>query len=333
LKDYYKILGISSTSDGKAIRKAWLKKAHEYHPDHNPGNHEAEESFKAVQEAYRILSDVTLRSNYDLGITLGVNYGPEVSAHINHYFYSLSDSKKIRCFEELSITFIYTGNGRIFRRPSFQGFHLTGSPFVDNRVVIHEGRHLKETSLIYIICPLKEGTLTIEAASIRIQGTLYQTLPLDIESTPNNCYFIENHIANGKPLKYDMHYEFQEGEEPARMSELKKNHIILIPRSKAASVFHSIGTAMKWTFTLWGTIMFNYYFGWNLIAGALAGNLLGGLNVQLMYWLVNMKAKYRFAPQYPLVHEYEKRGYFPGESLGIPMIKGDVLHRIGRLFI
>nr|HMT30913.1 DnaJ domain-containing protein [Bacteroidia bacterium] len=281
MKDYYKILGISSSADNKAIRKAWLKKAHEYHPDHNPDNALAEENFKEVQEAYRVLSDSSLRFNYDTGMVKGSPYDFTTSPEVNHYFYVVCDIQKVKCFEELSITFTYSGNGRIFRRPSFEGFHLTGSPFVDSRIVIHEGRQLKETSLTYIICPMKEGKLTIEPASIRIQGQIFKTPPMEIVSTANKCYFIDNQTANGKPLKYDMHYEFKEGEEPLRMSELKKNHTILIPRSKGAYIFHSIGTAMKWTCTLWGTVMFNYYFGWNLLAGALAGNILGGLNVQL----------------------------------------------------
>ncbi len=333
LKDYYKILGISASSDSRSIRKAWLKKALQFHPDHNPGDTLAEEQFKEAQEAYRILSDYSLRAQFDSGIFNWSAHEPATSSEVNHYFYVLSDSKNVMLFEELSITFVYSGEGRVFRRPSFNGFHITGSPFVDSRMVFHEGHRLKETSLTYILCPLKEGTLIIDPASIRIQGRILYTEPVKIKTTQSKCYFLQNEIADGKPLKYTMHYEFKKGEAPLRISENKKNHIILIPRSRSAYIFHSIGSAMKGIFTIWGAVMLHYYFDLNIFLGALAGSLLGGINVHLMYKLVNMKSKYQFAPQYPLVVEYGERGYYYGESAGIPLLKVNVIYQLGRMLV
>ncbi len=64
-KDYYELLGISKSADATEIKKAYRKKAIEFHPDKNPGNKEAEEKFKLAAEAYEVLSDSNKRAKYD----------------------------------------------------------------------------------------------------------------------------------------------------------------------------------------------------------------------------------------------------------------------------
>ena len=64
-KDFYEILGIAKNADAAAIKKAYRKKAIEFHPDKNPGDKAAEENFKLAAEAYEILSDPAKRSKYD----------------------------------------------------------------------------------------------------------------------------------------------------------------------------------------------------------------------------------------------------------------------------
>ncbi|MBK0404334.1 J domain-containing protein [Adhaeribacter sp. BT258] len=64
-KDYYKILEVSKTATKDEIRKSYKKLARKYHPDVNPNNKEAEEKFKAVSEAYEVLSDEEKRKKYD----------------------------------------------------------------------------------------------------------------------------------------------------------------------------------------------------------------------------------------------------------------------------
>lgn len=64
-KDYYEILGVSKGATEAEIKKAYRKKAIEFHPDKNPGDKEAEEKFKEAAEAYEILSDADKRARYD----------------------------------------------------------------------------------------------------------------------------------------------------------------------------------------------------------------------------------------------------------------------------
>ncbi len=63
--DYYELLEITKDADKSTIKKAYRKMAMKYHPDKNPGDNEAEERFKAVNEAYQVLSDEEKKALYD----------------------------------------------------------------------------------------------------------------------------------------------------------------------------------------------------------------------------------------------------------------------------
>ena len=64
-RDYYDVLGVSKSASKDEIKKAYRKKAIQYHPDKNPGDKEAEEKFKEAAEAYEVLSDDQKRQRYD----------------------------------------------------------------------------------------------------------------------------------------------------------------------------------------------------------------------------------------------------------------------------
>jgi molecular chaperone DnaJ len=65
MADYYELLDVEKTADDKALKASYRKLAMQYHPDKNPGNKEAEEKFKQINEAYAVLSDPQKRSRYD----------------------------------------------------------------------------------------------------------------------------------------------------------------------------------------------------------------------------------------------------------------------------
>ncbi|MDY6017622.1 MAG: molecular chaperone DnaJ [Oscillospiraceae bacterium] len=76
-RDYYEVLGVDKNASEDEIKKAYRKKAKQYHPDLNPGDKEAENKFKEVNEAYEVLSDSQKKARYDQFGHAGVdpNYG------------------------------------------------------------------------------------------------------------------------------------------------------------------------------------------------------------------------------------------------------------------
>jgi molecular chaperone DnaJ len=64
-RDYYEVLGVSRKSDDAEIKGNYRKLALKFHPDRNPGDKQAEESFKEAAEAYEVLRDPQKRNIYD----------------------------------------------------------------------------------------------------------------------------------------------------------------------------------------------------------------------------------------------------------------------------
>jgi molecular chaperone DnaJ len=80
-KDYYEVLGLSRQASNEELKKSFKKLAMKYHPDRNPDNPKAEDSFKEAKEAYEVLSDSNKRSAYDqfghAGVDQSVGGGAE----------------------------------------------------------------------------------------------------------------------------------------------------------------------------------------------------------------------------------------------------------------
>jgi molecular chaperone DnaJ len=74
-EDFYEVLGVSREVNDQELKSAYRKQALKYHPDRNPGDHAAEEKFKAASEAYQVLSDPDKRAAYDRYGHAGVGGG------------------------------------------------------------------------------------------------------------------------------------------------------------------------------------------------------------------------------------------------------------------
>ena len=98
-RDYYEILGLDRGATDQQIKSAYRKLALKYHPDRNPGNHEAEERFKEAAEAYAVLADREKRSLYDRFGHAGVSgtgagaggFDPTIFADFSDIFAGLGD--------------------------------------------------------------------------------------------------------------------------------------------------------------------------------------------------------------------------------------------------
>ncbi|HYO96933.1 MAG TPA: molecular chaperone DnaJ [Polyangiaceae bacterium] len=91
-RDYYEVLGVSSTATAEEIRKAYKQSALKNHPDRNPGDAQAEMRFKEATEAYAVLTDDQKRATYDrfgheglngAGVDVGVN---DILSHFQEMF-------------------------------------------------------------------------------------------------------------------------------------------------------------------------------------------------------------------------------------------------------
>lgn len=305
--------------------------AFKFHPDKNEGDKDAEEHFKEIQEAYDTLCNEEKRRLYNLKLDKHpfYDYFEQSKREIQHYFYALVDQDVVRLNEELKVSFTYSGDGRVFRKPSFKKFFVTGAPFVSFRNVLIDGREIKETTLSYIIAPMEEGILEIGEASIKIENKLYSTQPVNITVKENNCHFAKNRKADGTPLKYIMNYESMGGADQRRTFK-NTNHTVLIPRSHYSFVYHRIGTGMKIAFFIWGFIL-----GWKIdvipLISGLGGLIFGGIFCNLLYLIAGVKPKFYFSKKYIHVQQYLEKGYRSGTETGSSMLNSEGVYFITSL--
>ena len=154
-KEYYEILGLKTDASAEEIRKAYRKLALHYHPDRNRGDATAEERFKAISEAYGVLTDPEKRRLYDVCRATGAGVGAD--AQTDPWAYSsqeeiLKDLLRNRdaaaIFEELTREFQRMGfrfDDGFVRHTFFGGRGVVfggvffGGPFAGGRLGSREG--------------------------------------------------------------------------------------------------------------------------------------------------------------------------------------------------
>jgi molecular chaperone DnaJ len=90
-RDYYKILDLARTASEADIKKSYRRLAMKFHPDRNPGDHEAEDKFKEAKEAYEVLSDTQKRAVYDQYGHAGIEASRNSSSGAGHGAEAFSD--------------------------------------------------------------------------------------------------------------------------------------------------------------------------------------------------------------------------------------------------
>jgi len=326
LRDYYKTLGLKRGASRAQIRKKWLELAKKHHPDHNPDNPLAEDRFKEIQIAYSFLIDDNKRAIYDLTGTDQFSPVTTQQSQIENYFYCKVTPSTIPMNDEVYVAFTYSSAGRLFNRPVFRDFHITGPPYVSSRYVIHNGVSVRETTLTFIVCPLRQGTILIGPASIQIGSRKFISDPQTILSLARDCFYMKNQSAGPDPYEFPMHYESDRDTLHSNKSWRRLHHVVLIPRSRMAMLFHTLGSALKIVCTISAVVYFNDYLGfWG---SAAAGNIVGWMNCRMLYAVAGVKPKFRYSDSFPLVQEYLDKGYEPGVDQAFPMVKSNWIYMV-----
>ena len=111
-RDYYEVLGVDRSASADDIKRSYRRLAMKYHPDRNPGDAEAEASFKEASEAYEVLSDDDRRQRYDQFGHEGLRGTP------GHDFGSMNAEDIFSMFQDI---FGGGGGGRRHHRQKYLG--------------------------------------------------------------------------------------------------------------------------------------------------------------------------------------------------------------------
>jgi len=117
-KEYYEILGLKESASAEEIRKAYRKLALHYHPDRNRGDATAEERFKAISEAYAVLTDAEKRKLYDLSRATGA--GMRADAHAEPWAYTTQEDILRDLLRNRDAAAIFEELTREFQRMGFR---------------------------------------------------------------------------------------------------------------------------------------------------------------------------------------------------------------------
>jgi hypothetical protein len=303
-QDYYRLLGVTPDASHDDIRRAYHRLAKQHHPDRNPGDSSAAERFRAVHEAYQVLSDPHKRAAFDLQ-----RMGREASeALLAKAYLDVEISKvRLRRNEELELQFAFPAEGRAFRKPRLQGWEICSGPGVSHRFREVDGVLVRETVLRYTLSPLTIGRLLIPPAYLQYARQPCVSGALVVEVTEGDCFFSEGRRAGIDPLRYRLTRE--QVTVTARFRKtIAVQHCVLVPRSDYAAWYHRVARSIKVVMSLTG-IAWAAFTGWPLTMGFLYGTLLGGVQVVLMYRMAGVRSKGFHGPGYSTLMKYQEQGF------------------------
>ncbi len=155
-RDYYEVLQVPRNATKEQIKKAYRKKALEFHPDKNPGNKESEEKFKESAEAYEVLSNDDKRARYDqfghagVGSAAGGGYGGGMT--MEDIFSNFGD-----IFGDVFGTFGGFGSSRRSSRRTNRGSNIRVKVKLNLEEIAH-GVTKKIKVNMYVPCEKCDGT-------------------------------------------------------------------------------------------------------------------------------------------------------------------------------
>ncbi|KAK3879655.1 hypothetical protein Pcinc_015799 [Petrolisthes cinctipes] len=218
-KDYYEILGISKDATDSDLKKAYRKLALQFHPDKNkaPG---ASEAFKAVGNAFAVLSDAEKKKQYDL-------YGPEETSAPSHHRNSYSHHDFTRGYEsdmtaeELFNMFFgggYPGGNVYVRRGGRWEHHGASRGYARGHQHNHQAGHAEQSNLSVFLqlMPLLLILLLSLASSLLSSDPTYSLSPTSkysVQRSTSNLgvsYYVKQDFATdyqGSIRRLEQHVE------------------------------------------------------------------------------------------------------------------------------
>lgn len=169
MKTYYEILGILPNASIDAIKSAYRKLVIKYHPDRNAGNKDAERRFIEINQAYEILSDATLRNQYDLSLS-----APKASRSTTNFSQNVNAQKP-------EIEIFYCNRTEIFSGETIDFYWRT-----QNADVVY----LQPFGQVALSGHKKVRFKNMKASTVQIDLIAYNT----IAKTKNSRYFIVRNI-------------------------------------------------------------------------------------------------------------------------------------------
>ncbi len=191
-RDYYEVLGVDKNVSEADLKKAFRKKAKEYHPDLHPGDKEAEQKFKEINEAYEVLNDPQKKARYDQFGHAGVD--PNFGAGGGYGGYGGGFSDMDFDIGDIFSSFFGGGSRRANPNAPRQGTDVTATVFISFEEAA-KGTKKKVDVPIVEKCAECSGTGAKKGTAPRVcpncrgtgQETRQQRTPFGVMSTQTTC--------------------------------------------------------------------------------------------------------------------------------------------------